>query len=277
MNLSAQEIQQLKNQANQIRQDVIKMIFEAKSGHPGGSLGMADIFTVLYSHILKHDPKNPEDPERDRLVLSNGHVCPVLYASLARSGYFSVEKLLTLRKLGSGLQGHPHRGWLPGIETTSGPLGSGLSQSVGMSWAGKLDHKNWRVFCLMSDGEQDEGNTWEGAMLASKYKLDNMVAVIDRNNIQVDGTCDAVMPLDPLKDKYQAFGWEVIEIDGHDFERIVEAFAKAGETKGKPTLIIAKTVLGKGISFMESKVEWHSKVISKEDLVKALEELKNAK
>jgi len=267
----------LKRQANLIRQDIIQMIYEAGSGHPGGSLGMADIITCLYFHILKHDPKNPEDPERDRLILSNGHICPVLYSALARSGYFPVEKLKTLRKFGSGLQGHPHRGMLTGIETTSGPLGSGLSEASGIAWVGKHDKKSWKVICLMSDAEQDEGNTWEGAMFASKYQLDNLIALIDRNNIQVDGTTDEVMPLDPLKEKYQAFGWNVQEIDGHNFEAIIDAFEKAkNNISKKPTLIIAKTILGKGVSFMENQVEWHSKVINKEDYEKALGELKNA-
>ena len=263
----------LKRQANLIRQDIIQMIYEAGSGHPGGSLGMADIITCLYFHILKHDPKNPEDPERDRLILSNGHICPVLYSALARSGYFPVEKLKTLRKFGSGLQGHPHRGMLTGIETTSGPLGSGLSEASGIAWVGKHDKKSWKVICLMSDAEQDEGNTWEGAMFASKYQLDNLIALIDRNNIQVDGTTDEVMPLDPLKEKYQAFGWNVQEIDGHNFEAIIDAFEKAkNNISKKPTLIIAKTILGKGVSFMENQVEWHSKVINKEDYEKAMRE-----
>ncbi len=266
----------LKEKANLIRQDIVKMIFEAKSGHPGGSLGMADVFTALYFQILNHDPKNPHDPDRDRLVLSNGHICPALYVSLAISGYFSADKLLTLRKYGSPLQGHPHGGMLPGIETTSGPLGSGLSQAAGMAWVGKLDQKNWRVICLMSDAEQDEGNTWEAVMMASKYKLNNLVGLIDRNNIQVDGNCENVMPLEPLADKYKTFGWHVLEIDGHNFEEIINAFDQAKQTIDEPTLIIAKTVLGKGVSFMENQVDWHSKVITGEDFKKAMEELKNA-
>ncbi|MFH0937139.1 MAG: transketolase [Candidatus Daviesbacteria bacterium] len=273
--LSAQKIQQLKDLAKTIRQDIISMVFEAGSGHIGGSLGMADIFAALYFEILKHNPKNPEDSERDRLVLSNGHICPALYSALAHAGYFPVEKLLTLRKLGSGLQGHPHRGFLPGIETTSGPLGSGLSQAAGMAWVSFHDQKNWRVYCLMSDGEQDEGNTWEAAMFASKYKLHNLTALIDRNNIQVDGTTDEVMPLSSLKEKYESFGWQVAEINGHDFEEILGAFEETKEILDGPTLIIAKTILGKGVSFMENEVEWHSKVISKEEKGKALEELKN--
>ncbi|MDO8638698.1 MAG: transketolase [Candidatus Daviesbacteria bacterium] len=276
INLSAQRIFELKKISNQIRQDIISMIYQAGSGHPGGSLGMADIFTALYFEILKHNPKNPEDPERDRLVLSNGHICPVQYASLAHAGYFPLENLQTLRKLESGLQGHPHRGFLPGIETTSGPLGSGLSQACGMAWVGKTDSKDWRVYCLMSDAEQDEGNTWEGVMFANKYKLNNLIAVIDRNNIQTDGTTEEVMPLNSLKKKYLAFGWAVAEIDGNNFEEILGAFEEAKEIATGPQLIIANTIPGKGVSFMENKFEWHSHKINKEEMEKALEELKNA-
>lgn len=268
-----QKIHELKDISNQIRQDIISMIFQAGSGHPGGSLGMADVFTALYFQVLNHRSQDPDYPERDRLILSNGHICPVYYSALARAGYFSVEELQTLRKMGSGLQGHPLRGALPGIETTSGPLGSGLSQACGMAWVGKHDQKNWRVICLMSDAEQDEGNTWEAVMFASKYKLNNLTALIDRNKIQVDGTTGEVMPLGSLKKKYQAFGWAVAEIDGHDFEQILGAFEEAREILDSPTLIIANTILGKGVSFMENKVEWHSKAISKGEMKKALEEL----
>lgn len=273
-NFSAQKVSELKEISNQIRQDIISMIYEAGSGHPGGSLGMADIFTALYFQILKHDPKNPEDPERDRLVLSNGHICPVQYAAFARAGYFSPDELKTLRKLGSRLQGHPHRGYLPGIETTSGPLGSGLSQACGMAWVGKADHKNWRVYCLMSDAEHDEGNTWEAVMFANKYKLNNLTAVIDRNNIEVDGVVGQVMPLGSLKDKYQSFGWSAFEIDGNNFEEIIGAFKEAEKNSDKPQVIIAKTILGKGVSFMENQVNWHSHTINKDEMEKALEELK---
>lgn len=276
--IPAQRLSELLKTANFIRQDIIKMLYEAGSGHPGGALGMADIFTSLYFQILKHDPKNPGDPERDKLILSNGHICPVQYASLARAGYFPLDDLKTLRKLGSGLQGHPHRGLLPGIETTSGPLGCGLSQACGMAWVGKHDHKNFRVYCLMSDAEQDEGNTWEAVLFAAKYKLDNLIGVIDRNNIQVDGTVEEVMPLEPLKEKYQSFGWQVLEIDGHNFEEILNAFEKAkNPPDGKPIVILAKTILGKGVSFMENRVEWHSHKISKEEMEKALKELENVK
>lgn len=272
--ISAQRILELEKISNQIRQNVISMIYQAGSGHPGGSLGMADIFTALYFEILKHDPQNPEDPERDRLVLSNGHICPVQYASLALAGYFPLEDLQTLRKFSSGLQGHPQRKFLPGIETTSGPLGCGLSQACGMAWVGKHDHKNWKVYCLMSDAEQDEGNIWEAVMFANKYKLNNLIAVIDRNNIEVDGTVEQVMPLGSLKKKYQSFGWAVAEIDGHNFEEILGAFEEVEEILDRPVLIIANTILGKGVSFMENQVKWHSHKISKEEMEKALEELK---
>lgn len=272
--ISAQRLSELKKISNQIRQNIISMIFDAGSGHPGGSLGMADIFTALYFEILKHDPQNPEDPERDRLILSNGHICPVQYAALANAGYFPLEDLQTLRKFGSGLQGHPQREFLPGIEITSGPLGCGLSQACGMAWVGKHDHKNWKVYCLMSDAEQNEGNTWEAVMFANKYKLNNLTALIDRNKIQVDGETEEIMPLESLKKKYQAFGWAVAEIDGHNFEEILGAFKEAQEILDGPTLIIANTVLGKGVSFMENKVEWHSHKISKEEMGKALKELK---
>jgi len=274
--MNLEETEDLRKKAELVRRDIIQMLEEAGSGHVAGALGMADVLTALYFNILKIDPQNPDWKDRDRLVLSNGHICPVLYAVLAERGFLPVTELKTLRKLGSRLQGHPFREALPGVETTSGPLGCGLSQSVGMALVGKMDRKNWRVVCLMSDGEQDEGNIWEGAMLASKYKLDNLVAVIDRNNIQIDGITEEVMPLEPLGEKYKAFGWEVTEIDGHDFEQIINAFEKASEVKGKPTLIIAKTIPGKGVSFMENRCEWHGKAPNKEEAEKALKELGNA-
>lgn len=257
MALSAQDIQNLEKKANIIRQDIIKMLLEAGSGHSAGPLGMADIFTALYFQILRHDPKKPDWPERDRLVLSNGHICPVLYASLAHAGYFPIAELQTLRKLGSRLQGHPHRESLPGLEITSGPLGSGLSQALGMAMAALLDKKTWRVVCLMSDGEQDEGNTWEAAMFAGKNKLHNLTALIDRNNIQIDGFTEDVMPLEPLKEKYEAFGWHVLEIDGHNFGAIIGAFEEAKAIFEKPVLIIAHTIPGKGVDFMENDFKWH--------------------
>lgn len=275
MPLAAQELLKLQLLANILRQDVIRMLIRAGSGHPGGSLGMAEILTALYFKILHHQPNNPQWPERDRLILSHGHICPVLYAALAESGYFPVEELETLRQLSSRLQGHPHRQSLPGLETTSGPLGCGLSQACGMAIASKLDQKSWRTICLMSDGEQNEGNTWEGAMLASAYKLNNLVAVLDRNKIQSDGNTEEIMPLEPLTAKYQAFGWKVTDIDGHNLEQIIEAFEIAYQEAEKPTLIIAHTIPGKGVSFMENQYTWHSKPLTEEEAEKALNELKS--
>ena len=272
--LSAQEVEKLEKLANTIRQDIIKMLLEAKSGHSAGPLGMADIFTALYFHILNHDPKKPDWPDRDRLILSNGHICPVLYAALAHAGYFPVSELQTLRKLGSRLQGHPHRKALPGLETTSGPLGSGLSQACGMAYVGLKEQARWRVVCLMGDGEQDAGNVWEAVMFAGKNKLHNLTAVVDRNNIQIDGFTENVMPLEPLKDKYEAFGWHVLEIDGHNFQEIIAAFDQAKAIFEKPTLILAHTIPGKGVDFMENKFEWHGKPPNTEEAKKALHELR---
>lgn len=272
--LSDSDLKSLELKANNIRQDIIKMLVEAGSGHSAGPLGMADIFTALYFNILNIDPKNPDWVERDRLVLSNGHICPVLYATMAHAGFFPVEELKTLRKLGSRLQGHPHRSVLPGLETTSGPLGSGISQAVGMALAAKMDGKGWHVYCLTSDGEHDEGNTWEAVMFAPKYKLNNLTVLIDRNNIQIDGFTENIMPLDNLRAKYEAFGWFVLEIDGHNIRDIIDAFEKAKTIYEKPTVIIAHTIPGKGVSFMEGKFEWHGKPPSVEEAKKALEELK---
>lgn len=274
MSLSAQKIKELENKANTIRQDIIKMLLEAGSGHSAGPLGMADIFTALYFYILNQNPQNPSWEDRDRLVLSNGHICPVLYATLAHAGYFPVSELQTLRKFGTRLQGHPHRESLPGLDTTSGPLGSGLSQACGMALAGRMDGVRWRVVCLMSDGEQDAGNVWEAAMFAGKNKLHNLTALIDRNNIQIDGFTEDIMPLEPLKDKYEAFGWHVLEIDGHNFEQIIGAFEEAKAIFEKPTLIIAHTIPGKGVDFMEGKFEWHGKPPNVEEAKKALHELR---
>jgi len=254
------KIKFLEDTANNIRQSIIEMLMEAKSGHTAGPLGMADIFTLLYFHILKHDPKNPDWPERDRLILSNGHICPVLYAAMAHSGYFPVEELKTLRKFGSRLQGHPHREWLPGIETSSGPLGSGLSQTVGMALADRMDNgkatpKNF--YCLMGDGELDCGQIWEAAMLAGREKLQNITGIIDRNNIQIDGFTEDIMPLEPLKEKWESFGWHVLEVDGHNFEALNDAIGEAQAVFEKPSMIIAHTIPGKGIDFAERRFEWH--------------------
>jgi len=255
--LSAQDVKQLEIQATLIREDIIKMLVEAGSGHSAGPLGMADIFTALYFKILKHNPKDPADPDRDRLVLSCGHICPVLYATMAHADYFPIKELKTLRMLGTRLQGHPHRSSLPGLETTSGPLGSGLSQASGMALVGKMDSKAWRVYCITSDGEHDEGNTWEAVLFAAKYKLDNLTVIMDRNNIQIDGRTEDVMPLGDVKQKYKAFGWHVIEIDGHNFQGIVDACEFAKTIVGQPTMIVAHTIPGKGVDFMEGDYRWH--------------------
>lgn len=257
MSISSSDIHKLEEKANLIRQDIIKMLVAAGSGHSAGPLGMADVFTALYFNVLNHDPKRPNWEERDRLVLSNGHICPVWYATLAHAGYFPVAELKTLRKLGTRLQGHPHGGSLPGVETTSGPLGSGLSQACGMALAGRMDGKKWWVYCLTSDGEHDAGNTWEAVMFANKYKLNNLTVIIDRNNIQIDGFTEDVMPLESLRAKYEAFGWYVLEVDGHNFEQIIAACNEAKAIYNKPVVIIAHTIPGKGVDYMEKDFKWH--------------------
>jgi len=272
--LHEKKLKYLEEKANEIRQDIIKMLLEAKSGHSAGSLGMADVFTALYFHVLNHNPKKPNWPDRDRVVLSNGHICPVLYATLAHAGYFKLEELKTLRKLDSRLQGHPHRGSLAGIETTSGPLGSGLSQAIGMALASKLDKKKNRIFCLMSDGEHDEGNTWEAIMFAGKNRLNNLTAIIDRNNIQIDGFTEEVMPLESLREKYESFNWHVLEVDGHNISDIVAAIFEAKAIYEKPTVIIAHTIPGKGVGFMEQSYFWHGIAPNKEQAREALSELR---
>jgi transketolase len=269
-----EKLKYLEETANKIREKIIEMLLEAGSGHSAGPLGMADVFTAFYFHILRHDPKNPLWPDRDRLVLSNGHICPVLYASLAYAGYFPLEELMTLRKINSRLQGHPHRGTLPGIETTSGPLGSGLSQAIGMALTARLDKKKYRIYCLMSDGEHDEGNVWEAVLFAGKNKLSNLTVVMDRNNIQIDGFTENVMPLEPLREKYESFNWHVLEIDGHNMEQLVDAVSEAEAIYEKPTLIIAHTIPGKGVSFMENDFNWHGKPPNKEEAKEALHELR---
>jgi transketolase len=272
--LTDEKMQHLGLMAVKIREDIIKELVAAGSGHSAGPLGMADVFTALYFHILKHDPKKPLWPERDRVVLSNGHICPVFYATLARAGYFPLEELKTLRKLGSRLQGHPHRGALPGVETTSGPLGSGMSQAIGFALAARLDKRKYRIFCLTSDGEHQEGNTWEAIMFAGKEKLSNLTVVIDRNNIQIDGFTEDIMPLNSLRAKYEAFGWHVLEIDGHSFEAIIAAAAEAKAIHEQPTVIIAHTIPGKGVDFMENDYLWHGKPPKPEEAKVALRELR---
>ncbi|HEY4499687.1 MAG TPA: transketolase [Candidatus Paceibacterota bacterium] len=264
----------LEEKANEIRQDIIEMLVEAKSGHSAGPLGMADIFTALYFQVLNHNPKRPDWPERDRLILSNGHICPVRYVAMAHAGYFPIEELLTLRKLNTRLQGHPHRTSLPGVETTSGPLGSGLSQAIGIALAGRLDKKKYRVYCAMSDGEHDAGNVWEAILFAGKNKLNNLTAIVDRNNIQIDGFTETIMPLEPFKAKYEAFNWHVVEIDGHNIEQFIDATNEAKAVYEKPTVIIAHTIPGKGVSFMENDYTWHGKPPNPEEAKRALYELR---
>ena len=268
-------LQELQYKANDIRQDIIGMLVEAGSGHSAGPLDMADILTALYfGGILKHDPENPKWDGRDRLVLSCGHICPVLYATLAESGYFPVDELKTLRKFGTRLHGHPHNLALPGIETSSGPLAQGSSQAVGMALAFRMNNARNRVFLIMSDGEQNEGQIWEAVMLAGKEKLHNLTAIIDRNNIQIDGFTENVMPLEGLRAKYEAFNWHVLEIDGHNMQAIINAYKEAESIYEKPTVIIAHTTPGKGVDFMEGKFEWHGKPPSKEEAKDALKQLR---
>lgn len=258
MNITDEKIKFIEETANEIRKSIIDMLLEAGSGHSAGPLGMADVFTALYfGDVLNHNPKNPEDASRDRVVLSNGHICPVLYATLAHASYFPREELKTLRKFGTRLQGHPHRGTLPGIESTSGPLGQGLSQAIGMALAGKMDKVKYQVYCLTSDGEHNEGQIWEAVMLAGKNKLDNLTQIMDRNNIQIDGFTEDIMPLEPLREKYEAFNWHVLEIDGHNIEAIIGAINEAKAIYEKPVLIIAHTIPGKGVDFMEFDPAWH--------------------
>lgn len=267
------DLKKLKLIANQIRQDIITSLVSAGSGHSAGPLGMADVFTALYFNVLKHNPRYPDWEERDIFVLSNGHICPVLYATMANAGYFPRSELKTLRKFGTRLQGHPHRTSLPGIETTSGPLGSGLSQAAGMAYALQMDKKKNQVYCVMSDGEQDAGNTWEGAMFAGKNKLRNLTAILDRNNIQIDGTTEDVMPLEPLKEKYEAFNWHVLEADAHNIQQVIDVCNEAKAIYEKPTLIITHNIPGKGVSFMENDFNWHGKPPTAEQAKIALKEL----
>lgn len=271
-NLSTKE---LELKADDVRQDIIKMLVAAGSGHSAGPLGLADIFTALYFDILKHDPKNPGWDERDILILSNGHCVPVRYATMAEAGYFDKKELLTLRKLGSRLQGHPERERLPGLESTSGPLGSGLSQAIGIALAHRMDGlKNRWVYVVMGDGEQDEGNVWEAAMLGGKEKLANLIAFTDRNNIQIDGPTEQVMPLEDFKAKWEAFGWHVLEIDGNDIDAIIDASKMAKAIENKPTMIVAHTVPGKGVDFMEYDFAWHGKPPDASQAKVALHELR---
>lgn len=268
-------LEELEVKANDIREDIIRMLEHAGSGHSAGPLGLADIFTALYFDIMKHDPKKPDWKERDMLLLSNGHCVPVRYATMAHAGYFERKELMTLRQLGSRLQGHPERTRLPGMETTSGPLGCGLSQACGMALALRMDGLQHRwVYVVMGDGELDEGNIWEAAMLAGKYKLNNVIGIIDRNNIQIDGPTESVMPLEDLKGKWESFGWHVLEINGNDIEAVIDACAMAKAIVEKPTMIIAHTIPGKGVDFMEYDFHWHGAPPNHEQAKKALHELR---
>jgi transketolase len=260
--------------ARKLRRHVITMTGKAGSGHPGGSLSAADIVTTLYFKILRHDPKNPRWKDRDRFILSKGHAAPILYAALAENGYFPLEELSTLRRPGSCLQGHCDMTATPGVEMSSGSLGQGLSFGIGIALAGRLDARDYRVYVLLGDGECDEGQVWEAAMASAHFKLDNMVAIIDHNEQQIDGWNYEVMNLEPLAEKWKSFGWHTIEVDGHDFAQLISALEKARQIKGKPTAIIAKTVKGKGVSFMERNIDFHGKAPTPEEVKKALEELK---
>ncbi len=267
--------EELELKAADIRKDIITMLEHAGSGHSAGPLGLADIFTALYFEVMQHDPKNPDWEKRDMLLLSNGHCVPVRYAAMAHAGYFDRKELLTLRKFGSRLQGHPERTRLPGLESTSGPLGCGLSQACGMALAMRMDATMHRwIYVVMGDGELDEGNIWEAAMLAGKYHLSNIVGIIDRNNIQIDGPTESVMPLEDLRDKWEAFGWHVIEIDGNNIDAVIDACAMARAVVEKPVMIIAHTVPGKGVDFMEYDFKWHGVPPNHEQAIKALHEIR---
>jgi transketolase len=268
------KIEDLKIKANDIRKSIIGMLCEAGSGHTAGALGMADIFACLYFYILKHKPDNPTWSDRDRLILSNGHICPVLYATMAHAKYFPIEELKTLRKFGSRLQGHPHREFFPLAETSSGPLGEGLSQAVGMAIASRMEKGIERtIYCIAGDGELNEGQNWEAIMLAAKQKLNNLILIVDRNHIQIDGSTEIVMPLGDLTLKFKYFDWNVEQIDGHDFRQINHAIYNAKNNKEKPTVIIAKTIPSKGIKEWEGNYKWHGKAPNKEEAQMALEEL----
>ncbi|MCH7818669.1 MAG: transketolase [Candidatus Marinimicrobia bacterium] len=273
MNPHQFDIDTLTHTAKEIRGDILRMLEKAGSGHTAGPLGMADIFTALYFNILNHSPEDPLWEERDRVVLSNGHICPVLYSTLARAGYFDLEELKTLRAFGSRLQGHPNRLDLPGIETSAASLGQGLSISVGMALAARLDDEDYKIYALMSDGELQEGSSWEAANAASKWQLDNLIAIVDRNNIQIDGQTEDIFPIEPVRDKFEAFNWTVLEINGNDMAHILQVIESALEMKGQPVCIIAHTTPGKGVSFMEDKHEWHGIAPNRMELMEGLAEL----
>ena len=270
---SAEQIKELEGKAKQVRRLIIKMLSLAGSGHPGGSLSSTDIVSCLYFSVMRHNPKNPQWPQRDRFHLSKGHCCPLWYAALAESGYFPEEELWTLRNLGSNLQGHPD--WrTPGVDVASGSLGQGLSVAIGMALAARLDQATFRIYCLLGDGEIQEGQVWEAAMAAAHFRCDNLCAILDYNGYQIDGKVKDIMNVEPLTEKWQAFGWHTINIDGHKIAEILDAFEQAKAIKGKPAIIIAKTIKGKGVSFMENVVDFHGRPPTEEEAKKALEELK---
>lgn len=273
MNQSKEQIVELKQIANELRRDVIYMVSKAKSGHVGGSLSAAEIVTALYFNEMKVDPREPKWPDRDRFILSKGHCCPILYAALCRKGYFGREVLDTLREIHSPLQGHPDMRKTPGLDMSSGSLGNGLSIGLGMALASRANEKDYRVYVLMGDGEQEEGAIWEAAMAASHMKVDNLVGIVDCNKLQLIGRVKEVMDIAPLAEKWRAFGWNVIEINGNDMEAVLRAFDQAREVKGKPSVILADTIKGKGVSFMEDQVQWHSKAPNEEEAARAIKEL----
>jgi len=277
MLLNDKKIKELELTANKIRQTIIEMLIEAGAGHSAGPLGMADIFTAFYFHVLRHDPKNPDWPDRDRLILSNGHICPVRYAAMHYAGYDITDaELKTLRKINSRLEGHPSYKKIPALETTSGPLGEGLSQACGFALAARMDgaRDKYHIWCLTSDGEHEEGMTWEAVMLAAKYKLSNLTVIIDYNNIQIDGNVSDVMPLESIRAKYEAFNWHVLEMNGHDMQNIIETLEEARSIQSRPTFIIAHTTPGKGVDFMENNYKWHGVPPNKEQATEAMRQLK---
>ncbi len=268
------KIEELQQKARKVREDIIEEVYSAQSGHPGGSLSVADILTVLYFREMNIQPENPDWEERDRFVLSKGHCSPALYSCLANRGFFPVEDLKTFRNINSYLQGHPDKNKVPGVDMTTGSLGQGLSAANGMAIAGKVDQKDYRVYCVLGDGEIEEGQIWEAAMAASQYKLDNLCVIVDNNNLQIDGTIEEVMSSYPIDEKFRSFGFQVINIDGHDIEEIIKAFEVAKNVKGKPTCIIAKTTKGKGITYMENQAGWHGKAPNEEQYQQAMKEMR---
>lgn len=273
MSVSDALIAELEQRALHIRRDILRMVYAAQSGHPGGSLSAADIVTALYFHYMRVDPENPGWEDRDRFLLSKGHACPVWYSALAEKGFFPVEELLTLRRINGRLQGHPDMLKTPGVDMTTGSLGQGLSAGVGMALGLKLDGSRARVYVMLGDGEINEGQIWEAAMAASKYRLDNLIAIVDYNNLQLDGWCHEVMPIEPVVDKWEAFNWQVFEMDGHKMRQIIEIIDKARQVQGKPCVIVAHTVKGKGVSFMENECGWHGKAPTKLEFEQAMHEL----